>query len=109
LLLDSSNTSLISSNISTITNEFEQTTITGGTAVFDTTVAFSPFYGLGLLHSELTFNFDKNLTEFRVLSDLTATASNLNVSAVPIPGSLVLLFSGVMLLTSVSRRRKSLC
>jgi len=97
LSLTTSNTSLISSNIFTSTDEFEVTTILGGTAVFDTTPAFSAFAGVP---SELIYNFDDDSINLYISDTLAASTS-----PVPIPSAFILFASGAMLLVSFSRRK----
>jgi len=96
-LLTLSNTTLVSSNILTSTDEFEQTTILGGLAIFDTSLAFPAFSGVP---SELIYNFDNNSIDFFILDNLTASTT-----AVPIPNALLLFFSGFIGLLSFSKAR----
>ncbi len=98
LLLTLNNTSLTSSNIFTSTDEFEQTTILGGSAIFNTTFAFAALSGIP---SELIYNFDNNSINFFISGDLTASTS-----PVPVPSAFILFFSGTMLLISFSNKKK---
>lgn len=100
LNLTPSNTSVISSNILTTSDEFEHTTILGGTAIFDTSNAFDNLLTFAL-PSELIYNFDDDSIMLYVDGNLAASTT----AVVPIPNAFFLLFSGIMLLVSISRKK----
>jgi hypothetical protein len=99
LFLTSSNTSLISSNIFTSTDEFEETTIFGGTAIFDTTFSFSELSGVP---TELIYNFNNNSINLLISDNIIASTA-----VVPVPTAVWLFGSGLLGLIGVTRRKKA--
>ncbi|HFD32334.1 MAG TPA: hypothetical protein ENJ28_06480 [Gammaproteobacteria bacterium] len=99
------NMPLISSNIFTSTDEFEKTTILGGTAQFDTSFAFLSLLGTP---SELILDFDNDRIDLYVTAFTpTGTSRELlaSTSPVPVPGALILFLSGLLGLVPVSIAR----
>ena len=99
IVLDNTNTFILTNTATAYADEFEVTTISGGIFSLDTSEAFAETLGIP---SELVFDFDNDRIDFYAFgNELTASTS-----PVPLPSALILLLSGLIPLLSFAQKRK---